>query len=178
MQKKLTPHCQQRLSEDYHFTICSLLTISRQWKKIAATRWKAGENSCWLHHGNQLWQKQSLLINGIKPKPSTNIRMNGKVLEEADQFRYVGSMQTKYGTSLTVSKDQPGTCTLSHGKASSTVEKQKKWSVFLQRLSSTNLLSCQYVCSDVTAGHWLWIWRDESKPLEANTPGGCLAYHT
>ena len=31
---------------------------------------------------------------------STNIRMNGKMLEEVDQFKYFGSTQTKDGTSL------------------------------------------------------------------------------
>ena len=36
----------------------------------------------------------------VKPRPSTNIRMNGKTLEEVDQFKYLGSTQTKDGTSI------------------------------------------------------------------------------
>ena len=31
-------------------------------------------------------------VNSINPKPSTNIRMNGKTLEEEDQFKYLGSV--------------------------------------------------------------------------------------
>ena len=83
--------------------------------------------------------------------PSTYIWMNGKVLEEVGvgQFIYLRSAQTKAGAS-----------------------------VFLQWLSSTNHLSCQYCSLDVRAVRWLRIWRDESKPFKTNAAGGCLAYHT
>ena len=33
--------------------------------------------------------KSKILVNSIKPRPSTDIRMNGKVLEEMDQFKYL-----------------------------------------------------------------------------------------
>ena len=39
------------------------------------------------------------LVDSIKPRPLTNIWMNGKTLEEVGQFRYLGSTQTKDGTS-------------------------------------------------------------------------------
>ena len=41
-----------------------------------------------------------LVDSGNKPRPSTNIQVNGKVLEEVDQFKYLGSAQTKTRTSL------------------------------------------------------------------------------
>ena len=44
--------------------------------------------------------KSKILVNSIKPRQSTSIWMNGKVLEEVDQFSYIGSTQTKDGTSL------------------------------------------------------------------------------
>ena len=44
--------------------------------------------------------KSKILINSIKPRPPTNIRMNGEVLEEVDQFEYFKSAQTKDETSL------------------------------------------------------------------------------
>ena len=46
------------------------------------------------------FDKGKILVNSIKPMPSTNIWMNGKTLEEEDQFNYPGSTQTKDGTSI------------------------------------------------------------------------------
>ena len=43
--------------------------------------------------------KSNIHINSIKPRPSTNIWMNGKVLAEVDQFKYLGATQTKDVTS-------------------------------------------------------------------------------
>ena len=43
--------------------------------------------------------KAKILVNSIKPRPSTNISTNGKMLEDVDQFKYLGSTQTKDGTS-------------------------------------------------------------------------------
>ena len=43
--------------------------------------------------------KSKILVNSIKQRPSTNIWMNGKTLEEVDQFKYLGSTHTKDGTS-------------------------------------------------------------------------------
>jgi len=45
-------------------------------------------------------EKSKILVNSIKPRPSTNIQMNGQTLEEVDQFKYLGSTQTKDGTSV------------------------------------------------------------------------------
>ena len=44
--------------------------------------------------------KSKLVVYAIKPRPSTNIWINGKVLEEVDQLKYSGSTQTKDGTSV------------------------------------------------------------------------------
>ena len=44
--------------------------------------------------------RSKILINSIKPRPSTNIWMTGKTQEEVDQFKYLGSTQTKDGTSI------------------------------------------------------------------------------
>jgi hypothetical protein len=45
-------------------------------------------------------EKSKILVNSTKPRPSTNIQMNGQTLEEVDQFKYLGSTQTKDGTSV------------------------------------------------------------------------------
>ena len=45
--------------------------------------------------------KSKILVNSVKPMPSTNIRMNGNVLEEGDQIKYLGSTQTDEWISLT-----------------------------------------------------------------------------
>ena len=45
-------------------------------------------------------EKSKILVNSIKPRPSTNIQMNGQTLEEVDQFKYLGSTQTKDGASV------------------------------------------------------------------------------
>ena len=46
-------------------------------------------------------KKRKILINSIKPRPSNNICMDEwKTLEEVDQFKYLGSTQTKHGTSI------------------------------------------------------------------------------
>ena len=39
-------------------------------------------------------------MSSIKPRPSTNKWMNGKILEEVDQFKYLESKRTKDGTSI------------------------------------------------------------------------------
>ena len=44
--------------------------------------------------------KYKILVNGIKPRPTTNIQMNGQRLEEVDQFKCLDSTQTKGGTSV------------------------------------------------------------------------------
>ena len=44
--------------------------------------------------------KSKILVNSIKLRPSANIWMNGKTLEELDRFKYLGSTQTNDGTSV------------------------------------------------------------------------------
>jgi len=52
-------------------------------------------------YGMEISSDQSkVLINSIKRRPPTNIQMNGQMLEEVDQFKYLGSTQTKDGTSV------------------------------------------------------------------------------
>ena len=67
--------------------------------------------------------KGKILVNSIKPRPSTNMWMNEKTLEEVDQFKYLGSTQLRDGTSIR--EDQTVTNTFSHDKTSNTVEKQR-----------------------------------------------------
>ena len=43
--------------------------------------------------------KSKILAKSITPRPSTNIRMNGKTLEEVDQFKSLGFTQNKDWTS-------------------------------------------------------------------------------
>ena len=40
-------------------------------------------------------EESKMLVKSTKPSLPTNIRMNGKVLEEEDQFTYLGSALTK-----------------------------------------------------------------------------------
>ena len=48
--------------------------------------------------------KTKILVNSIKPRPSPNIMMNGKTLEEMGQFKYLESTQTKDRTSVKEAK--------------------------------------------------------------------------
>ena len=44
--------------------------------------------------------KGKILLNCIKPRPSTNIWTNGKTLEEVEQFKYLGSTHNKDNISI------------------------------------------------------------------------------
>ena len=44
--------------------------------------------------------KSKIITNSMKPRPSNKIQMKGQTLEEVDQFKYLGSTQTKDGTSV------------------------------------------------------------------------------
>ena len=44
--------------------------------------------------------KSKILVNSIKLRLSANIQMNGQTVEEVDQFKYLGSSQTKDGISV------------------------------------------------------------------------------
>ena len=44
--------------------------------------------------------KSKVLVNSIKPRPSTNIWMNGKLLNEVELLKYFGFTQTRDATSI------------------------------------------------------------------------------
>ena len=98
MQKKLTPHCRQCPSEDDRFATCGFLTTSISWeavKKNSNNSLKKLQKTA-AGYGMEISSDESkIIVSSIKPIPSTNIRMNGKTLEEVDQFKYLGSTQTK-----------------------------------------------------------------------------------
>ena len=99
----MTPQCP---SEDDRNAPCGLLTIS-----IYLEAMNKNYNNSLTGWGKQLltsaWKsaptKSKILVNNW-PKPSTNILMGGKVLEEVDRFEYLRSTQTKDGTSLKEAK--------------------------------------------------------------------------
>ena len=126
----------------------------------------------WNNFVHLFWQ---IPVNSIKAWPSTTIRMNGKTLEEVDQFK----SRTKQGRNINkTSQYQTGANTLSHGKASNTTEKTTPSVFRLQSLSSICHLFCQYCSMDVRAGRWRRIWRGESRLLKTNATEECLAYCT
>ena len=61
--------------------------------------------------------KSKILVNSTNPRSSTNIRMNGKVLE-VDQFKYLRfALDGKGWHIIKGSKDQTGTGTPNHHQA-------------------------------------------------------------
>ena len=44
--------------------------------------------------------KSKILVNSVKPRPSSNVWMDRKMSEEVDEFKYLGSTQTKDGISI------------------------------------------------------------------------------
>ena len=46
------------------------------------------------------FDKSKIVVNSVKPRPSTNIRMIEKMVEEVDWFKYLGSTQTKDRTPI------------------------------------------------------------------------------
>ena len=59
-----------------------------------------GRPLCNLRFAEHNSHKSKILVNSMKPRPSTNVRMNVKTLEEVYQFKYLGSTQTKDGISI------------------------------------------------------------------------------
>ena len=64
------------------------LTGRLEKKLLPLTAWKSAPT------------KDKILVNSIKPRPSTNLWINVKTLEEVDQFKYVGYTQTKERKSI------------------------------------------------------------------------------
>ena len=96
------------------------------------------------------YDNSKILVNSIKPRPSTNVQMNGQTLEEVDQFKYVGSTQTKDGTSVKEEKTRPA-------QAHSVMKRlvillKTKPSVFPQILYSIGHLFCRCFSMGVRAG--------------------------
>ena len=94
--------------DDGHFANSGLLTISiffweaakKNSKKLTERLGKTATD-----YGTEISSdKSKILVNGINPRPFTNMRMNGKVFEEVDQFKYFGSTQIKNGRSLKEAK--------------------------------------------------------------------------
>ena len=96
------------------------------------------------------FDKSKIIVNSIKPRPPTNIQMNGQTVEEVDPFKYEGSTQTKDGISV---KEVKIRLAQAH---SGTARLAKLWktkaSVFAQRLCSISHLSCRCFSMDVRAG--------------------------
>ena len=74
--------------------------------------------------------KSKILVNSIKPRKSANMWVKGKTLEEVNRFEYLGSTQTKDGTSmkevmirLAQAHSAMTRSRLSHDKASSIIGK-------------------------------------------------------
>ena len=132
----------QQNHEDDKSAICDLLTTSmcreamkknsnnslKYWKKTAA------------EYGMEINSDRSkILINSIKSGPSNKIRMNGKALEEVDQFKYLGSTESKDGISIREVKIRRAQAYLAMTRLAMLWKTTP--SVFLQRLNSTSHLS-------------------------------------
>ena len=145
----------------------------RQWRTSAVTHGKArGTAADYLMEIGS----DERLVNSIKPRPSTNVRMNGKVLEEVDQFKYLGSTQTNDRASL---KEVTIRLAQAHSAMTRLAILWKNKSISFPtkiKLYKSLILSIR-LCRGVWAEHWLRIWRDESKLLKTNATGGWLAYH-
>ena len=89
MQKNLTP---EHLLEDGRFATCSSLTTSICWE---AVKKKNNSSEVWI----KLSPTKSKALSTTSVKPIYQ-HINGKVLQEVDQFKYLGSTQTKDGTSI------------------------------------------------------------------------------
>ena len=120
-------------------------------------------------------EKSKILVNSIKPRPSTNIQMNGQTLEEVEQFKYLGSTHTKDGTSV---KEEKIRLAQAHSAMTRpAILLKTKPTVFPQRINSIGHLFGRCLPMDVRAGRRRLIWKGESRPLKTNATEGCLAYH-
>ena len=97
-----------------------------------------------------------------------------KTLEEVDQFKYPGSIQTKY---VTLTKEEKIRLALAHSAVTRlTIEWENNASVFQQSLNSTSHLSCHERFMDLRPGRWWWICKGKSRRLKTNAAADCLAY--
>ena len=104
-----------------------------------------------------------ILINNIKPRPSTNIRMDGKTLEEVDQFKNLESTETKDGTSKKEVKI----------KLAQALSSKTRLAILWRNNAisfPTNITRYESLVLSVLMG--------ESRPLKTNATEELLAYHT
>ena len=99
MQKKLTPHCRQCPSEADSFATCGLLTIPIFWdavkKNCNNSLTERLEKTVVDYRLEIGFDESKILVDSIKPRSSTIMRMNGKVSEEVDKFKYLGSTKPR-----------------------------------------------------------------------------------
>ena len=69
--------------------------------------------------------KSKILVNSIKPRPSTNIRMNGKKAGRSGPVQIFRILTNQRWHINKGSKDQTGAGTLSHDKDSNTMTEKK-----------------------------------------------------
>ena len=103
MQNKFTPHCRPvsiggrplynlRFADDVDLLGDSEEELQQLTERLEG---KAAD------YGMEIsFDKSNIFVNSIKPTPFTNMWMNGKVFEELDQLKYLGSTQTKDRTLL------------------------------------------------------------------------------
>ena len=102
--KKLEPHCRQCPFEDDRFATCGLPMIDidllgsseEEWQRLT----QRPEETAAEYRMEISSERSKILVKSIKPRPSTNIQMNGQTIEEVHQFKYLSSTQTKDGTSV------------------------------------------------------------------------------
>ena len=95
MQKTFT---RQFTPENNCYATCDLMTTSICWEAVKKNSQQLTERlqkTAATYDMEISFGQIKILVNSMKPRPSSNIWANRKALEEVDQFRYLGSTQTK-----------------------------------------------------------------------------------
>ena len=159
----------RQISDDDRFATCGLLTTSICWeamknsknslkdwrKQLLVTAWKSFMTKA--NSSSTASSQDHLLSRGL--------RMDEEALEEVDQFKYLGSTQTKDGTpinELRIRLAQAHLSVLAQRYKAGNTMKSTKPSVFAQRLKSLNHFSL------VNAVLWMWQLDDDGVPGETN----------
>ena len=89
MQKKLISHCRQCPSEDNRSNSATrgLPTTSIGWEAMKNKLQESLKD--WQNGMDISSDKSKVLVNSIKPKPSTNMWMNEKTLKEVEKLKYL-----------------------------------------------------------------------------------------
>ena len=77
------PLCNLRFADDIDLLGSSEKELQQLTQRLEKT---AAENSVEINS-----DKSKILVNSIKPRPSTNIQMNGQTLKEVDHFKYLNN---------------------------------------------------------------------------------------